>query len=142
MLPLRRVWRIEHRDSCLGPFSIGCLIDYCVGSDRKPSTLRPYKMPSIYEDGHMRGPANIAKLVLDNGWRYGFPDLKTLLYWFDDDALLASHASDCVLRVYGVPWDQHTLFKQQIVYSRRHALLLRQISLDTLLDQASQQVAA
>lgn len=136
--PMRRVWRIEEKDTGLGPWSGSKHAwDYAYGS-------HPGRMPGPYSDDCKRycgsrqelkrapfaplmQPPSYQPFGLDDS-RFGFPNVRTLLQWVDDQARLSAHVQGYVVRVYAVRWDRHILFENQIIYDAKAARLLRELT--------------
>jgi len=122
--PMRRVWRVERSYDGLGPFTAGLWNTdwnrYCVGNHN------PRHMPSPYTANHLRGPNKVGSY---DEYYYGFDRLETLARWVCEHRREEAHARDFVIRVLGVPWDSHALKTDQIVYRRRDAVVIRELSL-------------
>ncbi len=125
MKPLRRAYRIERASDGAGPFWTG------VWDNMGWHEKNPRQMPGpCSEARHKRGPryVGIDYKRLEGEWRYAFDSLTSLAHWCSPIALNIAHRAGHVVRVVGVPWDDHTWLTDQIVYRWRAATVLRELS--------------
>lgn len=131
MMPYRRAWRIENGDG-RGPFVGGGWrgIPY--------SEKYPGQMPPPDEDNCLRVDGRKDDLVRYPSGRhqpkkgfwgrlFAFPSLEVLLRWCGRGALESAQKNGFVISVYAVPFDQHVLYENQLVFDRDAAQLIRRI---------------
>lgn len=122
MTPLRRAWRVEHSVDGYGPWwndrPAWNAVDY---------SEHPGRMPMLCADTWLRG--RDCEEFKPPCWRFAFPDVRTMCKWICEKAQHAGHENGFHVRVYGVGWQHHSYYKNQIVFDPSHAVSLRTLSL-------------
>lgn len=114
------VFRIESKDTRMGPFG-----------GRLPGLEglhSPYRMPEPQDDIRIK----IVGTCQPKYWegRYAYPNLRTLLRWWNDEAILLAASNGFVLSVYRV--SEYTLYANQVYYCEHNATILREAPLTVL----------
>lgn len=87
-------------------------------------------MPELVNDTHHYGE----KVERTNSaYRFGFPSVATLRYWFNSAALAYCDAFDYACTVYVSPPQDHTMYEEQIHFRLATAKKLRTIPLVRLM---------
>lgn len=127
-----KVWRIEHKDSGLGPWRHR---PYRVGIDAFLTTLSenvsikhdPDNHPGPDQDGHSLQQAFERSYLCLNGYHFGFPSLSMARYWFNNKrGREAMTQIGFVLHQYEVPKSDVLIGNTQIAFRKQRATLLQE----------------
>lgn len=131
MLPFRLAYRIENSkfkgpwcadDADGGMYSPMGRQDDIKHGERHYSA---YAMPTTGEDRRLRRAVNIHG---DNEL-HAFPSVQVLRQWFCPATLAYLHTQDHALTVLAVPWEDHTLYANQLTFRIGSERRLRRVPL-------------
>lgn len=123
------VYRVEHKDTCIGPYHSRFNVNIPIESHQQLFNI----LTNFFFKRHHVDPSDD---MIDGtsfnlyGWKFGFKDEKSLTKWFNNHrGIKGLQNLGFVVRVYEVPSDQVKQMKSQIAYcpsvaklSSEHAL--------------------